>query len=266
MKKVVLVIALTMCHLIVSAQDIINYFEVASNIAKPVTMKTAKGTYKIYGGERIDGNLGWVEAYDANGNWIVNNTPYKTEIGSNKATIRHYRFQTLYNSSSSSSKSNNRSTSSSTGSEIGRKLGNAVGIGMTMDLEGFPNLQVRGGWALKYGEYVAFKAELGGFAGLVLAGGYGPNWFKERDTHALFGDLGMYFAGDEDGFDVYSFGFHYEQTNNSDAMFGFMFEYSHHFEDLPRIGYYLNVCFGINPADALVFNIGAGVSFKLLSK
>ena len=45
-KKVVLVIALTMCHLIVSAQDIINYFEVASNIAKPVTMKTAKERIK----------------------------------------------------------------------------------------------------------------------------------------------------------------------------------------------------------------------------
>ena len=142
------------------SQEIINYFEVASNIAKPVTMKTGKGTYTIWGGERIDGNLGWIEAYDANGNKIVNNTPYKTEIGTNKPTIRRYRFQTLYKSTPSNT--SNQSNSGSWGKDVGRKLSDVADQGFGIPQEGYPNLQIRAGFSFLPSVPPAFCPRKGG--------------------------------------------------------------------------------------------------------
>lgn len=269
MKRLVLLVTVVSGFLSVSAQDIINYFEVASNIAKPVTMKTAQGTYTIRGGERIDGNLGWVEAYDANGNKIVNNTPYKTEIGSNQATIRRYRFQTLYKSTTESNYNNNQYRYKSNNSDFADKLGNYAAMAAGIPQEGYPNLQIRVGASLFMAEYASLKAELGGIGGFVICGGMGKSLFDEMvEGKSWYAGLG-YYGGDED-YDI-SLDFLWVDSHKvlSRAL-AFELEFSYFFGG-GRLGVFadaqMGICFDVaSDAEILKFSVGAGVSWKILSE
>lgn len=61
------------------AQKVVNIFEVADTIEKPVVVETNQGTYTIYGGERIPGHVYRCVAEDAYGNKIVERHPYRVE-------------------------------------------------------------------------------------------------------------------------------------------------------------------------------------------
>lgn len=267
MKKITIQFAMPLLFLVTFAnngfsQEIINYFEVASNIAKPVTMKTGKGTYTIWGGERIDGNLGWIEAYDANGNKIVNNTPYKTETGTNKPTIRRYKFQTLYKSTSSSS--SNQSNSGNWGTQIGSKMADYASRAAAISQEGYPNLQIRAGYSILMAEYVSAKAELGGVGGFVLSGGYGKDLFvKQEDGHSWYAGVG-YYGGDED----FDFSFDVTFINSSivqDMLLMAELEFSYFFGG-SRFGLFADAQFGACIyQEKFTFNIGGGVTWKLFS-
>ena len=267
MKKITIQFAMPLLFLVTFAnngfsQEIINYFEVASNIAKPVTMKTGKGTYTIWGGERIDGNLGWIEAYDANGNKIVNNTPYKTEIGTNKPTIRRYRFQTLYKSTPSNT--SNQSNSGSWGKDVGRKLSDVADQGFGIPQEGYPNLQIRAGFSFLMAEYVSAKAELGGISGYVLSGGYGKDLFdKQVNGHSWYAGIG-YYGGNED------FDFTFDIIFISSSIFQDMFlmgelEFSYFFGG-SRFGLFADLQFGgAIGQEKFAFNAGVGIAWKIFS-
>lgn len=255
-----------------SAQEIINYFEVADNIAKPVIIMTNLGTFKIYGGERIDGNLYRLSAYDANGNQIVNTTPYSVDIGTNKPTIRRYKFKDLYKKSSSSAVQSS-SSSGEWGSELGAKFGNAVARATAVPMDGFPNLQVRAGASLVMGEYLSVKTELGSMGGLSLSAGIGKNIFSQRATdNNWFVSIGAYI-----GVEGFSFSYDmgimqrhyyddYWNAGYSDLVIvcGSL-EFSYFFNE-GRFGAYANLQAGIGGGDSFVFNASIGLSWKLLSK
>lgn len=273
MKKIAFLIVLFSLCSTMKAQEIINFFEVAENIAKPVTIKTNLGTFKIYGGEKISGTIYSLTAYDANGNKIVQNSYYKSEWNSSHTYhYRYYRFKDVYSSSSQSSQSESNSgyRPNRTAQEVGNQLGNSLARGMGVDIDGTPNLQVRGGWAWRYGEYVSLKTELGGMAGLVFAGGYGKDLINEgwsSEDVSWFAELSAYISSDEDGYDSFSFGLLYASTLGYDEILGVQFEYSHFFEDAPRLGYFINGFWGVlHSTDRLCFNVGAGLSIKLLSR
>lgn len=261
MKRIILLLVLFTSITTINAQEIINYFEVASNIAKPVTMKTSKGTYTIWGGERIEGNLGWMEAWDANGNKIVNTSPYKTEIGTNKPTIRRYRFKDLYKSSSSSS-TKNTSNTRGRNNEWSSKMADYASRGVAIAQDGYPNLQIRVGASIFMAEYASLKAELGGAGGFVLCGGMGKSIFDNTILgKSWYAGLG-YYGGDEDY--CFSLDFIYMDSHIIESrILSFELEFSYFFGG-GRFGCFadaqLGLCFD---KETVMFNVGAGIAWKL---
>lgn len=203
-KRIILFVIYIFCVVTSYSQEIINYFQVDDNIATPVIIHTSKGKFSIYGGERIDGNLYGITAYDANGNKIVQNTPYKTETASGEPTIRYYYFKNTYKSSeeydtdtdyeeNNGSYDNYGSDSGSWGTQLGQKLNNATDRARMVYMEGYPNLQVRAGWSAQFGEIISLKAELGQMGGSVLAGGVGKNLFNpNQNSLTWFAEVGWY--------------------------------------------------------------------------
>ena len=116
MKKIIIAIFFALGTLLAVAQkdaNEYNYFEVASNIAKPVTIETNLRTYKIRGGEVIKGHITRCTPRDAKGNLIVNNQAYKTETGTNKPTKKYWRFDDTYKAHSTVKDNNSSSEPSS---------------------------------------------------------------------------------------------------------------------------------------------------------
>ena len=228
-----------------------------------------KGTYKIWGGERIDGDLGWLEAYDAHGNKIVNNTPYKTDIGTNKPTIRYYRFSMLYNSSttpsttSTSSNDNVNTGNSGTGrgTKIGRELSEFASQASKVPMKGYPNVQVRIGYSGDKYEYLGLHYEFGGMGGLYLSGTIGKNIstieiderLKWTVSAGYYGgnknntvDFGVFFGtGFTKGLDPFKsdginiFKMEKLELDPSNVTMGFELMYSHWFSFHPRLGLYM---------------------------
>lgn len=251
------------------AQDIINYFEVADNIAKPVTIKTRLGTFQIYGGERIAGNLYSVEAYDAKGNKIVNTQPYKTATATNKPTVRFYRFKDLYGSSSKTSSSSYSSSSSSNKGSGGNgefnEMQDWVDEAIDIPMEGYPNLQVSAGASFLMDEYASLKAELGGAGGFIFEGGIGKNIFDNNSGTSWCASIG-YYGGNKNFCLTYGMAFLYSQKA-SDYALVYEMEFSYFFKNVPRFGFYAELQFGayLNHT-AFTFNAGIGISWKLFSK
>ena len=269
MKKIMFLVLLILLSVNeMNAQEIINYFYVADNIAKPVKLNTSVGQLTIWGGERKDGNISIYSAYDANGNQIVNTTPYKTDIGTNKPTVRYYRFQTLYNSTSNN-KTQPSSSNRSKGSDFADKLGDYAVRAAAIPQEGFPNLQVRVGASFFMAEYASLKAELGGVGGFVICGGLGKSLFdKAVEGKSWYAGLG-YYGGDEDF--SFSLNFLYLDSHRIlSRILAFELEFSYFFEG-GRFGVFadgqMGICFDANTdAGLLKFNIGAGIAWKLFSE
>lgn len=287
MKKLLFFVALLMSFATISAQEIINYFEVASNITKPVTLNTNDGEITIWGGERITGNIWIYSAYDGNGNQIVNTTPYKTEIGTNKPTIRRYRFQTLYNSSSSESSNSSSSSSSNdnmrksieqTTESVKRAQNQYIDYAASqagIEMSGYPNFQVRTGASLVYGEFVALQAELGGKGGWILGGGVGKDLIRGDERLVWYADMGMY-SGDENNLFVMGVVFgkniagapmwassiiHDEEGGSILLGTGMYIGWEHYFEDVPRLGFFTIAQLNLGSAE-----LRAGISWKLFAK
>lgn len=283
MRRIIKIVLGVFVFLVLSSQaysqnneyyEIINYFEVSSNIATPVTIKTSKGTYKIYGGERIDGNLYSVTAYDAYGNKIVQNTPYKTSSGTSQPTIRYYRFTSVY--SSQQSNSYNSSSESNYGSSFGSRMADYASRAAQISMDGYPNLQIRAGWSLHFGEMLTAKAELGGVGGYVIAGGVGKNYFMDDEPVeklSWYVETGFY-GGDENN----DISFNVILGRNqlaSKLLIGADLEYSHFLEDYPRIGFYIAGQWGVYWETDMgsfkdfftkaAWDIRVGVSWKLFS-
>lgn len=287
--KVLLTILFFMCTFVINAQDVINYFKVSSNIAKPVTIHTNKGKYKIWGGERIDGNLYSVRAYDANGNQIVENTPYKWESSTNKPTIRYYYFKSTYSSSTNKNTNSNSyntygtynsSSQSSSGyrtNSFTNNLEKGAREARYFDIEGYPNLQVRLGWSAHFGEIVTLKGQLGSYSGWVLAGGVGKNFFDMYLPCKIswFVEAGYYIGFDGHDITFNSIGGR-NQSHPKDPMIGVLIEYSYFFENsVPRLGLFASGQYGlyfgmeVNETSDIItkaaWDFRIGIAWKVLS-
>lgn len=245
----------------VHSQDIINYFQVSDNIAKPVTIKTNLGTYKIYGGERIDGNLYSVTAYDANGNKIVQNTPYKTETATGKPTIRYYHFKTIYQSETVTEPNNNRynSYSNQPNSGITDHMSNYARQASRYYIEGYPNLQVRVGYSLIATETLSVKIQLGGMGGYNLIGAVGKNIFRNDGGLSMFyGGVG-YYSGDT--YNDISFSVLFGASR--DFFLCGELEYSYYFDAIPRLGLFVAGRLGCYFSYSFMLDLHGGITWKL---
>ena len=106
------------------AQKDVTIFTAADDIARPITIKTNSGNYKLYNELRIDKHISWFEAYDGNGNKIMQpgasrDIHYSTEDESR--LVKKYHFTTLYPSSSKGGSSSSGSKSSSGKKSHGRE-------------------------------------------------------------------------------------------------------------------------------------------------
>ena len=121
MKRITaIVLFLTGLLIHAGAQNYVTIFTADSNIARPITIKSSDGTFKLYDEVRT-GHLNWFEAYDANGNKIMipsakRTNKYSSSGGSYSSS--HYHFTTLYPTSSSRYPgSGSQSNGSSSGSQ-----------------------------------------------------------------------------------------------------------------------------------------------------
>lgn len=91
------------------AEDYYTIFKVGGNICTPVTLKTSRGTYTLYNVLKIKESFTWFEAFDCNGNKIMN-PGSSHSYGTNEPTIRTYVFTTLYPTAKQSDSQENDQT------------------------------------------------------------------------------------------------------------------------------------------------------------
>lgn len=288
MRKIILLLTMIGCVSLAKAQDVINYFEISGEVIGPVTIYTNDGKIVVSNGQRKDGNLMIYSAYDVNGNQIVNTTPYKTSSGTNKPTIRYYRFQSVYKESSAddgvynSSNSDGLEQSINQTTEVfkrtqGQLIDAAVGLS-NIEMRGYPNLQLRGGMSLLYGEYAALHAELGGKGGWILGAGIGKDFIRGDETVTWYGDFGMYMGNEQDLFIMgFIFGKNctagpkfslfrsWEDTEDTESRkmlrrFGMYIGWEHYFWSVPRLGF-----FAIAQLNFGSYDLCAGLSWKVFA-
>lgn len=93
-------------------------FNVGSNINKPVTVKTNKGTYTVYSSMTIEGVANVQSATDAEGNKIVVSSSYKSKSGQDHG--KHYSYYTrIYNFNTLWYKPSTNRSSTSSSSRVG---------------------------------------------------------------------------------------------------------------------------------------------------
>lgn len=257
MKRLVVMIVFmagTMLAVAQKDENEYNYFEVGSNIAKPVTIVTNLGTYTIWGGEVIKGHISRCTPRDADGNLIVNNQAYKTEWSTdkNKPTKKWWRFDMIYNTDSksndgeSSSTNSNRSSSNSRSKDIADAMSNYADRASKYECYGYSNVQIRTGWSSHFGWMLTAKAELGGRGGYVFEGGVGTNHIldNQQNAHSWYFGVGIY-GGSESGNDI-AFTIYIGEISESNRtmLVAMNLEYSHFFKNAPHIGYYIGGLFG----------------------
>mgnify|MGYP000067128910 CR=1 FL=1 len=109
-KSLFLILNLLSIFSIVHAEDYYTVFRVSSNICTPVTLKTPYGTYELTTEIRIPHSLSWFEAYDCDGNKLMN-PGGSFSVGTNQATVRTYTFSSLFPNSNQSETSESASSS-----------------------------------------------------------------------------------------------------------------------------------------------------------
>lgn len=252
-----MVLALTVCS-VGQAQDIINYFDVCCECKAPVTIKTDHGTYQIYGGEVIRGNLSIYSVVDARGNRVVNTTPSSTEIGTNKPTKRYYVFKSIY--------------SNSGGKQHGGR--DEVLVEPTFPhytppppSDCFPNLQANVFWSFHMGEMITLQTDLGGAWGTYMQGGVGRNFFLKNPGKAIswMAEMGIYIDIDSH---VPKLGMMVgrDQEHGGDIMLLFVGKYSYYLEEVPWLGF--SGAFGAGfyvYDDGFKWDLRAGVTFRFLA-
>lgn len=94
-------------------KNYVTIFTADRGIARPITIKSSNGTFKLYDEVRT-GHVSWFEAYDANGNKIMQPSPKRSyrSNSSGSSGSSHYHFTTLYPQSNGSSYSGSSSYSS----------------------------------------------------------------------------------------------------------------------------------------------------------
>ena len=179
-----------------SAQDerqYINYFYVKGDVCLPVRVKHSGGEFYVYtNGERHNGFLSYVEAWDCQNRHIISptlaNDGYSTD--KTKPIVRNYTFEYLYSEdkkddSDYSLESTKKYTyrSSNWMDDIGR----SVERGRNRYDPAYSNLTLQAGVSRVHGEFIRAKACLGGQTGYVLYGGVGRDWLFDAKNEKFLG-------------------------------------------------------------------------------
>ena len=250
-----------------------NYFEVASNIAKPVFIVTNLGTYEIWGGEVIKGHISRCTPRDANGNLIVNNQAYKTEWSTdkNKPTKKWWRFDMIYNTDSKSddkkSSSTNNSRSNSRSKDFADAMSNYADRASKYECYGYPNFQIRTGWSSHFGWMLTSKAELDGKGCYVLEGGIGTNHILDnpQNAHSWYFGVGIYGASESGNDIAFTMILGDLSLKSKTGLIGMGLEYSHFFKRAPYIGFYLGgiLAIWVDNKPYVFADIHAGLSLRV---
>ena len=241
----------------IKSQNIINYFDVCCECKAPVTIRTDNGTYKIYGGEVINGNIRIYSATDANGRKVVNTTPSSWETGSNKPTKRYYVFKSVYR----------ESVNPVTVTDVGSEWPTYRHYPPPPPSDYFPNLQANIYWSYHMGEMITLQTDLGGAWGTYMQGGVGRNFFLKNPSRAIswMAEIGFYIDIDSH---VPKFGvmFGRDQEHGGDVMLLFVGKYSYYLEDVPWLGF--SGAFGAGfyvYDDGFKWDVRAGITFRFLA-
>ena len=191
----------------------INYFYVKGDVCLPVRVKHSGGEFYVYkNGERHDGALSYVEAWDCQGRHIISpilgNDSYSTDR--NKPILRNYPFEYLYPSETQDNETGKETQSSNrySGSNWTDRLQWSVERGRKRYDPAYSNLTMQAGVSRVHGEFIRAKACLGGQTGYVLYGGIGRDWlfdaknekFLGPDAKKLAWHAGLgYYGGDLNG-------------------------------------------------------------------
>lgn len=160
--------------------------------------------------------------------------------------------------------------------ESAERIGRAIAQGMSIERDGYPNLQLCAGYSFVIGPNVSLKAELGKAGGFSIDAGIGKKF--RADIMTRYMGLGFY-AGKES--ESISFGVKFGQVIENlfvdiyepgieNLFFYCYLDYTHFFEKIPRIGYYIGAGFECEGPDtydeSFFFEFHFGIAYKILVK
>lgn len=294
MKRYLFLITLIMIGNTLFAQDIINIFYLGEKICGPVLIKTGIGDFYVENGTQINGNLTHLEAWDCNGNKIIDTTPDKREIRTNGPTTRIYWFEYLYPSSNNSQENtyseNNyneyqpepsvQQKAVETTLGVAQHFGNSA-IGLSgISADGYPNFQVAAGLSRTYGEFARLKVHIGGAGGFVLYGGVGKDWIfngENKDKLSWHAAIGYFMALGYDTNQDLTLGICYAETPViKGGTLNLDLTYSYFFGDKMRFGVFGGGAIGVGNVKEvmestesekfpgkIVWDLHLGIAFKL---
>lgn len=254
-----------------------HYFTVSDNIAKPVTVKTQSGSFKIYNSYTYRGHISRLEAFDAHGRRIVNTQPQKKSIPRStdysKPMEYWYVFDMIYEDYDTQSESDNIPRSNKTEPQVyarDQQSEQQYDYNPYWDqlFSGNSNLQVRLGTGL-LGEILELRGELGEYAfGFTAFAGVQKDLLFFKNDNESFIDglnagLGCYFGGLKNTFTL---NLQYGDNWRSGQYIVVGFQYSHFFNR--RLGLFIDTCAGGHGAGFKQFMVSAqgGIAFKILTK
>ena len=176
-----------------SAQVYINYFYVKGDVCLPVRVKHSQGEFYVYeNGERHDGALSYVEAWDCEGRHIISpvlaNDGYSTD--KNIPIVRNYTFEYLYpeETEGESDYYSESSTDNSSGyTNWMDRISNSVERGRHRYDPAYSNITFQVGLSRVHGEFIRAKACLGGQTGFIVYGGIGHDWIFNPQNEKFIG-------------------------------------------------------------------------------
>ena len=276
-----------------------NHFRCTDNICAPAKVKSnTLGTFYVYYDDTVvEGDLGYWEACDCNGNRIVTGMPYThTQDNDEKRSDYYYVLDMIYTDSST------KSSDSNTGKEVERrgegsnwKSTAAAGAGTaaagliagglyTAISDGagetYPNLQIQAGASHICSEFLRLKWMLGGSYGFgfVMFGGVGKEMIFDNKNYKLNGKhipwhvgLGMFYSPDGeygDGTHDFTFGLSFAETPAVEN-YAMMVDltWSKFFGESRRFGIFIGTGIGLGNMERkdpeIMWDANVGITFKL---
>lgn len=277
MKKIraILTAVLVACVCSVEGQargTIVNIITCGGEVCGPVTIKCSQGSFTVYNGQTIEGNLLNLEAWDCRGNKILDTSydsyHYNSETG---ITERYYNFTRLRDDGGDTDDytySSSYGSESSLGKQIVDGWSDIMRRGQGIDVEGVPFLSMDLGMSVFYGEFVRANFATAGMTGFLFYGGVGKDWvFNKRNSDKFLwhAGIGMLLNFDTSHFHLgLVFG-----ENPVCYNYGLLCEFVYHqfFGDTKRFGFVLGA--GVGPGNFkakdpdLVWDVQLGFAVKL---
>ena len=301
---ILLLSALSSFSVASAAGKVFNFFYMGRNVCAPVHIKSSIGEFYVNSGDCVEGNLTFLEAWDCNGNKILDNSPDETHFQSDENTLtRIYRFEYLYTSTDNMSYGSqpeeyvpgnqsmdygyegdgsfNQQMASATGEVAGNFISGYMGAvesASHVEVSGYPYGAINVGMSRFYGEFVRMSITLGGMGGFHAFGGVGKDWIfglDNNDKLAWHVGIGAYFSWGGDIFDPNTQAIKLDVAIGETPVVinkGFLVEvtYEHFFGKRKRIGAFGGIGYSLGNFKAtdpeIDWDFQIGLAFKLWSK